>query len=79
MQYLGVNYQIKHIPALDPEFIPFGIWADAYRKEAKMELVFSSSIFYNIIIMNILGVECHAGSRQAEYGTLSAESLSGFL
>ena len=36
MQYLGVNYQIKHIPALDPEFIPFGIWADAYRKDAKM-------------------------------------------
>ena len=36
MQYLGVNYQIKHIPSLDPEFIPFGIWADAYRKEAKM-------------------------------------------
>ena len=38
MQYLGVNYSYKHIPALDPEFIPFGIWADAYRKEAKMPL-----------------------------------------
>ena len=36
MQYLGVNYEIKHIPALDPEFIPFGVWADAYRKDAKM-------------------------------------------
>ena len=35
MQYLGVNYEIKHIPALDPEFIPFGVWADAYRKDAK--------------------------------------------
>ena len=35
MQYLGVNYEIKHTPALDPGFIPFGIWADAYRKGAK--------------------------------------------
>ena len=35
MQYLGVNYEMKHTPALDPGFIPFGIWADAYRKGAK--------------------------------------------
>ncbi len=38
MQYLGVNYEIRHIPALDPEFIPFGVWADAYRKDAKKPL-----------------------------------------
>ncbi len=38
MQYLGINYQLKHIPALDPDFIPFGIWADAYRKDAKQPL-----------------------------------------
>lgn len=34
MQYLGVDYEMRHIPALDPGFIPFGIWADAYRKGA---------------------------------------------
>ncbi len=38
MQYLGVHYDIKHIPALDPGFIPFGVWADAYRKDAKTPL-----------------------------------------
>ena len=38
MQYLGIQYDIKHIPALDPGFIPFGIWADAYRKAAKQPL-----------------------------------------
>ena len=38
MQYLGVNYNLKHIPTLDPEFIPFGIWADAYRKEARQPI-----------------------------------------
>ena len=35
MQYLGVDYEMRHIPALDPGFIPFGIWADAYRKGAR--------------------------------------------
>ena len=35
MNYLGVNYEMQYVPALDPEFIPFGQWADAYRKGAK--------------------------------------------
>ena len=35
MQYLGISYNIKHAPKLDPTFIPFGIWSDAYRKGAK--------------------------------------------
>ena len=38
MQYLGIHYDLKHIPSLDPEFIPFGIWADAYRKGASQPL-----------------------------------------
>ena len=38
MQYLGVNYELKHIPALDPGYIPFGVWADAYSEGAKMPL-----------------------------------------
>ena len=38
MHYLGVNYEIKHIPALDPGFIPFGIWGEAYGKGAKMPI-----------------------------------------
>ena len=38
MQYLGVNYNMKNIPELDPGFIPFGVWADAYRKDAKQPI-----------------------------------------
>ena len=38
MQYLGVNYNLKHVPALDPEFIPFGVWTDAYLKGAKQPI-----------------------------------------
>ena len=29
MQYLGIHFDMKHIPELDPGFIPFGIWANA--------------------------------------------------
>ena len=35
MQYLGVEYQMKHAPKLEPQFIPFGVWRAAYLKDAK--------------------------------------------
>ena len=35
MQYLGVEYQMKHPPKLDPGFIPFGVWRAAYLQGAK--------------------------------------------
>ena len=38
MQYLGVHYDLKNIPALDPEFIPFGIWTEAYLKDAEQPI-----------------------------------------
>ena len=38
MQYLGVEYSMGHAPKLDPGFIPFGVWREAYLKDAKMPL-----------------------------------------
>ena len=38
MNYLGIDYSVKNMPALDPGFIPFGVWAKAYLKEAGMEV-----------------------------------------
>ena len=38
MQYLGVSFDMKHVPALDPEFVPFGVWAEAYSQGAKQPL-----------------------------------------
>ena len=35
MKYLGVTYSMKNVPELDPGFIPFGVWADAYLEGAK--------------------------------------------
>ena len=34
MQYLGINFDMKHVPELDPCFIPFGVWANEYEKTA---------------------------------------------
>ena len=34
MQYLGISYEMKHAPKLDPTFIPFGVWRAAYLKDA---------------------------------------------
>lgn len=30
MNYLGIEYNVQNMPVLDPEFIPFGVWAKAY-------------------------------------------------
>ena len=35
MQYLGIEYNMKHTPKLDPQFVPFGVWRAAYLKDAK--------------------------------------------
>ncbi len=34
MEYLGVSYQMKHPPKLEPQFIPFGVWRQAYLQGA---------------------------------------------
>ena len=34
MKYLGIEYQMKHRPPLDGDFIPFGLWANAYLEGA---------------------------------------------
>ena len=34
MNYLGIDFSIKHQPKLDPKFVPFGVWAKAYANGA---------------------------------------------
>ena len=38
MQYLGVNFNMKHVPELDPGFIPFGVWANSYLEGANQPI-----------------------------------------
>lgn len=43
MNYLGISYEVKHLPQLDEAFIPFGVWMEAYRKGANKPLPSPSS------------------------------------
>ena len=38
MNYLGISYELKHIPQLDSEFVPFGIWMKEYSKGATIPI-----------------------------------------
>ncbi len=38
MKYLGIEYSVKNLPILDEDFIPFGVWIDAYEKGAQKPL-----------------------------------------
>ena len=38
MNYLGIEYSVKNLPCLDGDFIPFGVWIDAYEKGAEKPL-----------------------------------------
>ena len=38
MNYLGIDYSVKHRPELDPGFIPFGVWAQNYLEGATQPL-----------------------------------------
>ena len=34
MNYLGIDYEIKNVPVLDENFIPFGVWMREFQKGA---------------------------------------------
>ncbi len=34
MNYLGIEFEMKHSPVLDPGFVPFGVWRQAYLQGA---------------------------------------------
>lgn len=38
MQYLGIDFSMNHPPKLDPQFIPFGVWREAYLKDARQPI-----------------------------------------
>lgn len=38
MNYLGIEFDVKNMPELDPGFIPFGAWMEAYLKGAKQSV-----------------------------------------
>ena len=67
MQYLGVSYSMQHPPVLDPGFIPFGIWSQAYAKNAQTPIAIAverNGGFISVRRTHIHGTEPMA---QADY------------
>ena len=77
MQYLGVDYEMRHIPALDPGFIPFGIWADAYRKGARKPLAIA--VERNNGFISVRNTLIHGTEAMAEADYLYVERYVKFL
>lgn len=38
MKYLGIDYEVKNMPVLDDEFVPFGVWMKEYLKDAHVPI-----------------------------------------
>ena len=38
MNYLGIEFEMKHSPVLDPGFVPFGVWRQAYLQGASQPI-----------------------------------------
>ena len=67
MQYLGICYEMKHAPKLDPEFIPFGIWSEAYRKGAQTPIAIAVERIGGNISVRRTFIHGTADMQQADY------------
>ena len=84
MNYLGIEYALKHTPALDPEFIPFGIWRKAYLENASFPIAIAIErnegqiSVHHTCIYNTPDM-CHADLRYVErYVKFLLWSVGGF-
>ncbi|MBE6985172.1 MAG: ROK family protein [Ruminococcaceae bacterium] len=67
MNYLGIEYSVKNLPVLDPEFIPFGVWIDAYEKGAQMPLTIAIERDKGKISVHHTKIHGTAEMAQADY------------
>lgn len=77
MQYLGVEYSVKNLPVLDPDFIPFGVWIEAYRKGA--EKPFSIAIERDRGQISVHRTKIHGTAEMAEADYRYVERYVKFL
>ena len=67
MKYLGVTYSMKNVPELDQGFIPFGVWADAYLKDAKMPIAIAVERNEGSISVRNTFIHGAADMKEADY------------
>ena len=67
MKYLGIDYSVRNLPELDPEFIPFGVWIDAYEKGAKKPITIAIERDKGKISVHHTKIRGTADSAEADY------------
>ena len=77
MNYLGVNYNYKHIPKLDPEFIPFGVWMDAYQEGATVPVAIA--VERNEGFISVRNAKIHGTAEMAKADYRFIERYMKFL
>ena len=77
MQYLGVSYEMKHIPQLDPGFFPFGIWMNEYEKGADKDI--SIAVERNNGFISVRHAKIHGTEEMAAADKRFVERYMKFL
>ncbi len=77
MQYLGVTYEMKNSPKLDPGFIPFGVWMNAYEKGAQKEIAIA--VERNEGFVSVRRAKIHGTAAMAEADYRFVERYVKFL
>ena len=67
MRYLGIEFEMKHTPKLDPGFIPFGLWREAYLKNAAQPVAIAIERQNNQISVHHTFICGTAESEQADF------------
>lgn len=67
MKYLGIEYSVQNLPELEPEFIPFGVWIDAYEKEASKPLTIAIERDKGKVSVHHTKIRGTADSAEADY------------
>ena len=67
MEYLGVSFDMKNVPELDPEFIPFGLWAESYLKGATQPIAIAVEKNEGYVSVHHTKIYGTAEMRDADY------------
>ena len=77
MNYLGISYDMKHVPQLDPGFIPFGVWMTEYSKGAQQPI--SIAVERNNGFISVRHAKIHGTAEMAEADYRFVERYTKFL
>ena len=77
MNYLGISYELKNAPKLDPGFIPFGIWMNEYEKGATKDI--SIAVERNEGFISVRHAKIHGTAEMAAADYRFVERYMKFL